>query len=366
MRIHQSQRPLPPLQCGEVSKVYQGKINDDNNMGLVRYVLALAVLIAHFNYCNGTDVHFPVSSYHAVGGFFALSGFLIYGSYARSRSTWSFIKRRTRKILPPYVFIVLACAFLLIFTVSADEKSSYFSLGWLKYLFANLSFLNFLAPSIPGVFDGEPINGSLWTVKIEWSLYLTVPLLFITIKKFRKINVVFLTILIYLLSGTYRLIFFYLYETTGQEIFNILYRQFFGQLCYFYAGVLAYLLFPYFTKFKYIILGIALSLFLARKYIPWFQFFIEPVAVTSIVLAVSFCGEIFKIFNKNNFSYEIYLFHMPIFMLFSHYQSNLGLNETANFIVSVAVIMLLAAACWFFIDKKILEQGKKSLETRMN
>lgn len=49
------------------------QIGHDNSMGLVRYYLALAVVVAHFNAIFGTELYFPTSSYNAVGGFFALS-----------------------------------------------------------------------------------------------------------------------------------------------------------------------------------------------------------------------------------------------------------------------------------------------------
>lgn len=56
-----------------------------NNMGVVRYVMAFSVLIAHFAIQTGADdVWWPISSYNAVGGFFAISGFLLVGNYLRS------------------------------------------------------------------------------------------------------------------------------------------------------------------------------------------------------------------------------------------------------------------------------------------
>lgn len=58
-------------------------ISVPNNMGMVRYVLAIAVIIAHYNELVGANIYFPVTSYVAVGGFFSLSGFLIYGSFLK-------------------------------------------------------------------------------------------------------------------------------------------------------------------------------------------------------------------------------------------------------------------------------------------
>ena len=45
--------------------------NHDNSMGLVRYYLAFAVFVAHFNAVYEAGIWFHKDSYNAVGGFFA-------------------------------------------------------------------------------------------------------------------------------------------------------------------------------------------------------------------------------------------------------------------------------------------------------
>lgn len=339
--------------------IYYGGIEKENNIGLVRYVLALAVLIAHFNHAFETDIYFPISSYHAVGGFFALSGFLVYRSYEKSKNAWRFIKKRGHKILPPYLVIVLSCAFLLIFTLEPSARADYFSIGWIKYLFANLTFMNFLAPSIPGVFDDVPINGSLWTIKVEWLLYFSVPIFCVAIRKLTKLNPIWLILLIYVISGCYRLVFIELYINTEKEIFNILSRQFFGQLCYFYSGVLFYLIYPALQRHKYWILVGSAVIVAIQAFIPGYEYFFEPLVVAALLLSISFCGRMFNIFNKNNFSYELYLFHFPIFLLIKHRQESLGINNMESLILCLVLITAFSAICWFFLDKRILERNKE-------
>ena len=85
-------------------------LRDENNLDIVRYYLSFAVLFAHFAELTGTTNYFPTSSYTAVGGFFMLSGFLVFYSYLRSKSLGQYLARRARRILPPYVAIVLLCA----------------------------------------------------------------------------------------------------------------------------------------------------------------------------------------------------------------------------------------------------------------
>lgn len=337
----------------------ENKIDTNNGMGLIRYILAFAVIIAHFNVVTGADYYFPISSYHAVGGFFALSGFLVYNSYMRSGNLLHFVKRRARKILPPYLTIVLLCAFLLGFTLTPHDWDSYFSTDWLKYLGANLSFLNFLHPSLPGVFGGEAVNGSLWTIKIEWLLYLSIPIVVWSIRKLSIKNELVYFIILYLLSAFYRMGFLWLYDMNGQEIYNILSRQVFGQFCYFYTGVVLFKYYGLFRKHIVMFLAIAVLMVGVSQLNGWIAIFCEPVGVSTLTIGISMLlSGWFSIFNKNNVSYEMYLFHLPIIQLVWLYHEPLCIGLSGAFILSIGCVLAASILCWFLLDKPLL--GKKS------
>ena len=113
----------------------------------------------------------------AVQVFFLISGYLVFSSYEKSSTLKSYFSKRARRIYPAYLFVILAAAFGLYF-VSQETLIDYFGLGWLKYVASNLTFLNFAAPTLPGVFTENPtpgINGSLWTIKVEVAFYIAVP-----------------------------------------------------------------------------------------------------------------------------------------------------------------------------------------------
>lgn len=333
------------------------KIDTNNGMGLIRYILAFGVVVAHFNVVTGADYYFPVSSYHAVGGFFALSGFLVYSSYVKSGNLKHFIRRRALKILPPYLTIVLSCALFLGFTVQPHDWSHYFSSDWFKYLGANLTFLNFLHPSLPGVFDGEAVNGSLWTIKIEWLLYLSVPIVVWSLRKFTIKNEFLFFIGLYLISAAYRMAFLWLYDLRSQEIFNILSRQVFGQLCYFYSGVTIFRYYSMFRRRSALYLMIAALMVIISSINGWLGIFLEPAGVSILTIGISMLlSGWFSSFNKNNVSYEIYLFHLPIIRLVWLYREPLHLDTSGIFIVSIALITATSFICWFVLDKPVLKK----------
>lgn len=102
-----------------------------------------------------------------------------------------FLKRALR-IYPAYFCIVLICAVMGVF-FSAYSWREYWSLSLLKYIAANLVFLNFLQPNLPGLFESnaiQAVNGALWTLKIEVMFYLFVPLAVMAFRKFGRLTVI--------------------------------------------------------------------------------------------------------------------------------------------------------------------------------
>ena len=323
------------------------------NMDLMRYVLAFGVFIAHYNELAGHSVWYFISSFDCVGAFFALSGFLVYGSYEKSKSFRKYCADRARRILPPYFFIVILCALGLAFA-SSLPLSKYFSvLGFWQYLGANISFLNWLHPDLPGVFVGDEyvlpaVNGSLWTMKVEWSLYLSVPIVIWVINRF-GLNRQKTVMVIIVSSVLYRWILISLYDHTGIGLLEILSRQFCGQLAYFYTGVLIYFYKYEFQAHLVKMFLIGLLLFVSVGYIPYGNIFISPVAVSILVLAVSLIKSTPNILrHRHNVSYEMYLFHFPLIQLLIFTGIN-GLPTYISFAVVVMSTIILSVICHFTI-----------------
>ncbi len=313
-----------------------------NNMGMVRYFLALSVVISHFNILTGADIPWFCGSYTGVCGFFAVSGFLVYGGYLRRRNIKQYIQSRARRILPAYLFTIVffAIAFCFVSTLPVTE---YFKSSQLyKYLIANICFANFVEPTLPGVFDNYAIpavNGSLWTMKVEWFLYLSVPIS-VWIASRLKMRPLSSFLWIYILSVFYKIGFDYAYSATGKEIFQILSRQFFGQLMFFYSGVLIYHYFSTFMKYKwYIIIFNALCLIFLRENTVYY-YVLEPFVISSTVLWFSMVGKWGTWEGrKDNVSYNIYLVHFPIIQLAVF----MGLPETIGVPLCFAITL---AACF--------------------
>ena len=293
-------------------------------MDYMRYIMAFGVVIAHYNLIMGCDFWWPVSSGTAVSLFFGLSGFLVYATFQRQATTKGYLLSRAKRIIPTYSIIVVLSAILLSF-VSTLRLTDYFTHSdfW-KYLGANLCFLNFLQPTLPGVFSDsvEPaVNGSLWTLKVEWALYFSIPLFDWIVRRW-KISVVKLITVLFMLSVIYKAFMEYVFAASGNQIFHILSYQFIGQLTFFYSGVLIYHNFDFCKKHKWILLIVsAFTSMVCMLIKAYYQHFatnlfcdlLFPIAIVTFILMIC-CADWHAIHLPKipNLSYELYLIHFPI------------------------------------------------------
>ncbi|WP_186393279.1 MULTISPECIES: acyltransferase [unclassified Pannonibacter] len=162
-------------------KDYDG--NRENNFTLLRTLFALLVLFGHSYPITGNGYD-PISllivphtaiTQLAVGGFFAISGFLITASFA-GRGAIHFIISRGLRLYPGIImFCVIATLVIgpLGSNVSLGEyfatvKTTYFQNAPLWSWQMNLPF-NFMENPFPG-----STNGSMWTLPVELRSYLLV------------------------------------------------------------------------------------------------------------------------------------------------------------------------------------------------
>lgn len=332
-------------------------LRNDNNLDIVRYYLSFAVLFAHFSELTGTQPFFPTSSYTAVGGFFMLSGFLVFYSYQRSPSLQEYFLRRARRILPPYIAIVLLCTIAGILLTTMPAKEYFSSQIVYRYLIANLSFANFLQPTLPGVFEGNPypfVNGSLWTMKVEILLYLSIPLAAGLLTRWKK---GWTLAGIYIGSYLYKVWMGYLYDMTGDAIYNILQRQVFGQLLFFYSGVVILLYFDLFQRHIRLLFPVAVAISFWSKYVSWFEC-IEPLCLAIVIIGFAYNCRWFAWMRRyDNIAYDIYLFHFPVIQLVIYWgipQYNLWLALG----VVITITLLLSLLSWYLIERPVMRRHK--------
>jgi len=322
----------------------------------IRLTLACIVLFAHAGELSGAPslawmAEFFNSDF-AVKGFFAISGYLVSRSFLSSGTTRAYFEKRVRRICPAYLLVILYC--LLTGLVASDLGIAAFVTApeTLGYLAANLAFLNFLQPTLPGVFDGNPVtamNGALWTIKIELMLYCVVPALFFL---YRRIGPVGGVLAALALGVAWHGYFTYGFDHPAGAAIA---RQFPGQLPYFAIGsFLAVADIGRRVLFAALAAG---ACYLVLDVPAPASGLLNMLAYPAVVIGLSQLRFLsLGIGRVGDLSYGVYLFHFPTLQLVTH----LGLFRTSPVLglaVSVIVTLAMAFLSWRYVEKRFLRRS---------
>ncbi len=321
-----------------------------NNFDLVRFCLAMVVCWVHASILSGQPALAPIqdflSSEIAVQGFFAVSGFLILMSYERSSSMKSYVEKRVRRLVPAYVTVIVLSALLL--SAFSSAQDFFFTRDWWAYLAANLSYLNFLHPELPGLFQGNvvhAVNGALWTLKVEIAFYLSVPALVWIIGRVGAAPVLLST---YVLSSIY-----------ASFVGGPLQHQLPGELRYFMAGAACYYGWPYLQNRWKLVAAICVALFVIGKFIP--LGFIMPAVVGTLVICTGFALYLGDFGKYGDFSYGVYILHFPIIQTLTQ----TGVFERSpwgGLLLAVALTLAGAVILWKLIESRFLRRRNSNLD----
>ncbi len=179
--------PVPP----EVSTVGAPRPRLDFIDGL-RALAALYVVLSHtyLEQANGHYLHrwltfFPAwSSHYAVGVFIVLSGYCLMLPIARKNdqigSLREFFRRRSLRILPSY-YITLAFSILFITTMASQKTGSIWDIAIPLKTDTVVAHL-LLIHDLPLPIQGGTINYPLWSIAVEFQIYLLMPLIALSLR----------------------------------------------------------------------------------------------------------------------------------------------------------------------------------------
>ncbi len=156
-----------------------------NRFDILRLAAALAVFLAHGEYLYRLELPVPFPG-HSLGSlavyvFFFISGYLVCQSWGRQPSWQAFWVKRLARVFPGLVVAVTFYVFVLGWAVTTLPSAAYWrSPGtWLN--FANNSAGLATVHALPGVFESNPfagaVNGSLWTIRYELTMYFVLAVL---------------------------------------------------------------------------------------------------------------------------------------------------------------------------------------------
>jgi peptidoglycan/LPS O-acetylase OafA/YrhL len=332
-------------------------LSKGNSFDFIRLLFAFSVFVAHFGVLTSYKADwYPISSHMGVIGFFIISGFLITRSYCNSLSLQDYIQKRIRRIMPAYMIVVLLCAVILSLLSALPLYEYFFNKEFLRYLAANITTLNFIQPILPEVFSSNIlpyVNGSLWTIKIEITLYAIVPIVVLLLRWKPAIMLA----VVYIFSFVFVVYMDYLFEMTGKEIYSILSRQFVGQLRYFISGMLLLLYFDWLMKNRKFLLPLSLLCFIANYFFQSLVIdFFYPISFAIIIVCFAYYFKQLSVIARfGDFSYGFYLFHFPVIQTMFHF-GWLNTHPVLLFVVCFLITLSLAILSWHLLEKKFLKR----------
>lgn len=330
-----------------------------NNFDFLRLIFALFVVVAHSYPLSGNSVSgqwiYQVTngqielSNIGLNGFFIISGYLIFKSLERSKTIINYLWKRFLRLFPALFVVLLLTIFLapLVYenAIPYIQNKDVFS-----YLPRNILLYD-LQHHIKGVFEYNPypsaINGSLWTICYEFSMYLLLGILFFI--KNKKVRFILLLVAFIFMLFSYN----FLMEKYGEIYrFGMQILSFFNLGTFFVAGALLGVAKIETIKYK---VELLFFVFLVILIALNFHFYdaIKHILLTLFVVLFGLVAlyPISKINVIGDLSYGIYIYSFPIQQTLMYY---FKLNTNTLILFSVLIAMIFGYLSWHLIEKRML------------
>jgi peptidoglycan/LPS O-acetylase OafA/YrhL len=342
-------------------------VNDTtrNNFDLIRLFAASQVAITHI------AVHLGVKSsilsilglFPGVPIFFFVSGYLIYGSYEQSSKSPNtnfnfFIKRFLR--LYPALWLCFVLSITSIWASGYLSKVDFSIIDFIVWTTTQNTIFQFYNPGFMREYGVGVINGSLWTISVEIQFYLLMPFIFYLLNKLRFGPL--LLVIIFLVFANVANTNLNEKLSVYQKLLNVsflpwLYMFILGSLAYKYSSLLNLVKRVHLLIF----IGLFVTSYFVSKDFDWGNG-INPISyllLASLILKVAYTKPHLSgtVLRKNDISYGIYIFHMPI-VNYLLYQEMTG---AAGFVLAAIATVVVASLSWFFYEKRFLALKKSAL-----
>lgn len=309
-----------------------------------------------------------LAQFPGVAVFFVISGFLISNSCLHS-TTGEFFFKRALRIYPALAVNIVALELLMIATggLKADSWATYLSLYSQVYLLTASDWIasQFVSVHHIKAFFHEYPSGVLWTLTVELSFYLVLPVLMAIVKSSRSIGIALIcaeaAISFKIASGSDQ--GFYsahtLYSVTVVPYFwvfalGILARLFWDSIAPFFENTVSIWLTAY--------AAITILIWAVEPSLLWLEYKYNPNAITllrvTIMAAVVLSAAHSFVYltkrlgiDENDFSYGLYLWHMLVVSTLIAFGANSGWWLWP---VVYAGGLSLAALSWFCVERPLL------------
>jgi peptidoglycan/LPS O-acetylase OafA/YrhL len=347
-----------------------------NNFDLIRLFAATQVAFCHSTEILTKDTYYFdgwfefLKLFPGVAIFFFISGYLITKSFESNDNLKDYSINRIIRIFPA----LLVCNFIAMLSVSLsgyfDEKNIGFGQISLWYL-AQSTIVQFYNPDFMRAYGVGVLNGSLWTICVELQFYFIVPIIYRSLKKINSNYFLPIILILIGLSVFSNRMLYSLQSEYGDTVYWKLLRVAF--LPWLYMFLTGLLFQKYINKSQKNVSNIQFfSLLGVYILYAWFMYHQQwtfnngispliflPLAMVTYAFAYSFPNLSETVLKKNDISYGIYIYHMPIVNLLIYF------GFTGRLIYPLLITMVaifLAALSWFALEKPIMRFKKHAMK----
>jgi peptidoglycan/LPS O-acetylase OafA/YrhL len=301
--------------------------------------------------------------------FFILSGYLVYKSCIRciegNRSIWQFYMNRFLRVAPAiYAYVIVTLILLLLTGVLAVESLSTLPIiGWLASTFALVPVYH---PSTLESFGVGVLNGSLWTIPVESSFYVALPLAALVAHKFgfrRMMILVGSVALVGLLSS------WSIRAILGEGLISKLYGvTFLPYLVFFAAGIFWSRYWERASRGMGMFIASLIGYVAVRFGLAEFYAGYDELATVFWTIPLSYAILWFGHFGPRalskftdrlgDLSYAVYIWHMIVINFVIHFDIVVDRSwvwDTVTVLSVIAVSMAIAYASWHLVEKQALK-----------
>lgn len=346
-----------------------------NCFDFLRLLAALAVVVQHSTY----HLELPFFWLHKGGSwwfydgvplFFIISGLFVYRScescVRRGQGLKEYFRNRLLRVCPALYFyaVVTACLLLVLGLINLHVLGNVRFWAWLGSVFFLIPVYN---PSFFHHIGIGVLNGSLWTIPVEVSFYVLIPLLVAIARRWN-----FRTML--LILGALSLVGAVLHwhaVTSGHEgIYEkLLGVTFLPYLVFFAYGVFWSHFWEDVPKSGLLAFTAILGFIALRSAEPITTNYLGPLwglPLSYATLWIGYHGP--ALFSRitsriGDLSYGVYIWHMVVINLFLTYgvpRKLAALPGTVIVLIVIVLSMLMAAVSWWAIERPLLSRKKYS------
>ena len=289
--------------------------------------------------------------------FFAISGYLVAQSWERDPHVLRFLAKRALRIFPGLAVCTLLSVLVLGPLLTTLDAGTYWRNEHTRGYLTNMAL--YITYHLPGVFANNrlphAVNGSLWSLPVEFFMYLLLALLGLLAAAFKAVSNRLMAWAVGVMALVFMLLAALWAGTTTEAL--VIYRTDLRQvpMCgvYFLVGasLFCFKLTKYFTLSNVLL---ALVLWLCLGVQPHWFAMAAWVVLPFVVLAFGLARQPWLVrMHARDYSYGIYIYAFPVQQTLVSFWPQMALP--AYLLSTLVITVALAALSWHFVEKPALK-----------